>query len=926
MKPNRTPIVRARRLHALGLLWLACAMAPQPSQAGTLRATGGNVTIHGTVTVDNLVVESGAVWRGDGQLVGNADVSGVASPGSPPSSPIGTLSVAGSVVFRSGSVFEASAATQTDVDRIDATGLIDGTCAVAMSAAPVALPLQRTILSGDAASDYSNFSVQNPGEWQLTTTGYGDLVIASGGEYATLSGTVTEADGGNPIQGVSVYVHGTWRSAVSDALGRYTITRVIPGSYAIHATPDTSSGFVGQWYPGVLYTEQRTPPPGATNLTLQSGAALDGIDFALNRGARISGTVTGGGLALAGSRLKAVNATYGFTRTAIADGQGRYDLSGLLPGDYTLKAEAESFADEWWDNANHRDDASPFVLGFGDEVQRDFDLAAGQSPARIEVTSDPAGAQIYLDYWPTGEVTPAVVDVGEVGTWDAAGNRLASHVITLKKPGVPQPSPRTVAATEAETVVEHFDLTSGASGTVMVQTIPAGAEVFVDYADNAAGVTPLVVGNLAPGSHTILLRKAGYLQPRPLVAGAAEGSSAYAETSQAGTFAAEGSLWRSGMDQVFALGLPFDFPFHGIPRSVCYVDIHGAIRFTSGASDWNASEAAFAAQPMIAAMWGDFYEYGSPIELWLQTGTDNVTVQWRRGSVLNVSATLRSDGRIDLKYGAGNAHGGLVGVSAGDGATYTLAATSQSGSMAYANDVLFAPPPAMVSVEVALTRATAPERLMADVRSEPQGVAVYVDYLPTAQVTDVVVATMDPASHAGSGWHSASHTILLRDPSVRPYAPRYVPDEPNVLHELFIRLPEDVEGARDSNGDGIPDWWCEIYELDPYGPSIANLTDGSGLTYLEKFRAGLIPGDPNSRFTVKAMAMGGNAVQGRSLTFVFDTVPGKRYVVQGRASLTEGRWEPVSGVLLADGAELYHTAVLPEELAGGFFRVSVLFP
>ena len=46
-------------------------------------------------------------------------------------------------------------------------------------------------------------------------------------------------------------------------------------------------------------------------------------------------------------------------------------------------------------------------------------------------------------------------------------------------------------------------------GAVSVVTTPEGAEVYVGYADAPEGVTPIVAGNLSPGSHTILLRREG---------------------------------------------------------------------------------------------------------------------------------------------------------------------------------------------------------------------------------------------------------------------------------------------------------------------------------------------------------------------------------------------------------------------------------
>ena len=43
---------------------------------------------------------------------------------------------------------------------------------------------------------------------------------------------------------------------------------------------------------------------------------------------------------------------------------------------------------------------------------------------------------------------------------------------------------------------------------MLVDSRPVGAEVFVD--GRSAGYTPLVVGDLSPGTHSIRIQRAGY--------------------------------------------------------------------------------------------------------------------------------------------------------------------------------------------------------------------------------------------------------------------------------------------------------------------------------------------------------------------------------------------------------------------------------
>lgn len=55
---------------------------------------------------------------------------------------------------------------------------------------------------------------------------------------------------------------------------------------------------------------------------------------------------------------------------------------------------------------------------------------------------------------------------------------------------------------------------------------------------------------------------------------------------------------------------------------------------------------------------------------------------------------------------------------------------------------------------------------------------VYIDYADTPLgVTPLVVGNLDIGSHAGEGWHSASHTVLLRKEGYRKPCPRILPND-----------------------------------------------------------------------------------------------------------------------------------------------------
>ena len=146
------------------------------------------------------------------------------------------------------------------------------------------------------------------------------------------------------------------------------------------------------------------------------------------------------------------------------------------------------------------------------------------------------------------------------------------------------------------------------------------------------------------------------------------------------------------------LDLPFEFPFYGEVYSNVWVSSLGTLTFDDYFDNSYASTNSLKARKMIAALWENIDT--SSGNIYVKSSSDSVTIRWS-GTYWNTSdpvsfaATLYTDGRVRLSYGAGNVKGGCIGVSSGNEPFCTLAAEcsseSASISMNNANDIVFTP-------------------------------------------------------------------------------------------------------------------------------------------------------------------------------------------------------------------------------------------
>ncbi|PCE15059.1 hypothetical protein AUC47_14835 [Microbacterium sp. SZ1] len=162
----------------------------------------------------------------------------------------------------------------------------------------------------------------------------------------SISGTVTRADDGAPVEGVTVSADGpTWASTTTDASGAYTLPGLVSGSYIVTFFPEGTDLKREHWQETFDYDQ-------ATPVVVGADGDVVGIDASLDEGAAIEGTVTreddGSPIeSVAVQALDSLNEIVGATTT---DASGAYRLGGLPEGQYRVRfgAPDPELMPEYW--------------------------------------------------------------------------------------------------------------------------------------------------------------------------------------------------------------------------------------------------------------------------------------------------------------------------------------------------------------------------------------------------------------------------------------------------------------------------------------------------------------------------------------------------------------------------------------------------
>ncbi|GBD94946.1 Cna protein B-type domain protein [bacterium BMS3Abin05] len=183
-----------------------------------------------------------------------------------------------------------------------------------------------------------------------------------------ISGLVQDEDSGLPIVGarVKAYRIGLIRwsmTAQTDSLGNYALNDLLPGTYVVLAA---KKGYIPEYYKDVRFLREATP------VKIDSAGTADGIDFHLNIGSVLKGTVwtEGDSVSLSGALVKAtllVNPLIRFH--GVSDESGEFRLTGIPTGTYILSAYKDGYKKEYYDNVENPGNAASVSVTEPDSVE-----------------------------------------------------------------------------------------------------------------------------------------------------------------------------------------------------------------------------------------------------------------------------------------------------------------------------------------------------------------------------------------------------------------------------------------------------------------------------------------------------------------------------------------------------------------------------
>ncbi len=188
-----------------------------------------------------------------------------------------------------------------------------------------------------------------------STTGGIDFQLK---ELGVISGRVSDREDGSPVSTCRVYLYDSDGNSVTsdrtDSSGEYLLSGIKPGEYFLSCEPyqdylDQLWQDIPCWQ-GVGEDPGQCSPLEGTALSIDYYSQLENIDFHLDRGGVVRGTVrdqaTGSGISQGSVCI--VKATGEILRSDSLSSGGDYEIENIPPGDWIVVADTGSYADEVW--------------------------------------------------------------------------------------------------------------------------------------------------------------------------------------------------------------------------------------------------------------------------------------------------------------------------------------------------------------------------------------------------------------------------------------------------------------------------------------------------------------------------------------------------------------------------------------------------
>lgn len=269
------------------------------------------------------------------------------------------------------------------------------------------------LLYYDNVSDFSRASLISVKADSMVENIDFRMIKTSAGQ-GCISGTVYNGADLHPLSGVGIGIYDAetgeyagWTE--TDENGRYLISDLRAGDYIVGAW---SRAYLNQYYDRAASREE------ATRVRVTEPDTTHNIDFYLDRGGIISGTVTdhqGNPLqeiyVLAAPVVEdslidgkdcddEIQGRYG---KAITDAQGYYEISGLPDGDYLVLAENQGmpYSRAWYPDAAERRNAKPVPVSAGErsdniDITLSLENLSGSISGRVTTLQDDPVTEAYI--------------------------------------------------------------------------------------------------------------------------------------------------------------------------------------------------------------------------------------------------------------------------------------------------------------------------------------------------------------------------------------------------------------------------------------------------------------------------------------------------------------------------------------------------